>query len=156
MQRRLWHQLERDLLLLVVGKAVPCECDRSDLQHGCECVCCLSQLPQLPAGPPLSDRTAAAGKVLFRALAVQRGGKQQERGNFTKSRSWHWRGSRRSCVSSHPTLCHRVDESFCSYPIMPGMLFATWAISAICRSWCRSANGLADGTLFLGVGVFGF
>lgn len=39
---------------------------------------------------------------------------------------------------------------------MPGMLLATWAISAICRFWCRSANGLADGTLFLGVGVFGF
>lgn len=77
-----------------------------------ECVCCLSQLPELPAGPPLSDTTAAAGKVPFQALALQRGGKQQERGNFTKSRSWHWRGSRRSCVSGHPTLCHRVDESF--------------------------------------------
>lgn len=39
-----------------------------------ECVCCLSQLPQLPAGPPLSDRTVAAGKVVFQALAVQGGG----------------------------------------------------------------------------------
>lgn len=36
------------------------------------------------------------------------------------------------------------------------MPLATWVISAICRSWCRSANGLADGTLFLGVCVFGF
>lgn len=44
----------------------------------------------------------------------------------------------------------------CSYPIMPGMLLATWVISAICRSWCRSANGLADGTLFLGVSASRF
>lgn len=42
----------------------------------------------------------------------------------------------------------------CSYPIMPGTLFATWAISAICRYQCSSANSLADGTLFLGVYVF--
>lgn len=47
-------------------------------------------------------------------------------------------------------------RAFCSYPIMPGMPLATWVISAICRSWCRSANGLADGTLFLGVCVFSF
>lgn len=47
-------------------------------------------------------------------------------------------------------------RAFCSYPIMPGMLLATGVISAICRSWCRSAKGLADGTLFLGVCVFGF
>ena len=47
-------------------------------------------------------------------------------------------------------------RAFCSYPIMPGMPLATWVISAICRSWCRSTNGLADGTLFLGVCVFGF
>lgn len=65
------RQQERDLVPVVVGKALPRECDGSDLQrHSCECVCCLSQLPELPAGPPLSDRTAAAGKVLFQALAV--------------------------------------------------------------------------------------
>lgn len=82
----LWHPLQRDLLLLVVWKAVPCECDRSDLQHGFQCVCCFNQLPQLPAGPPLSDRTAAAGKVLFQALAVQRGvGGNSKRGETSLS-----------------------------------------------------------------------
>lgn len=73
------RQQERDLVLVVVGKAFPRECDGSDLQrHSCECVCCLSQLPELPAGPPLSDRTAAAGKVLFQALAVGGGGTARE------------------------------------------------------------------------------
>lgn len=42
----------------------------------------------------------------------------------------------------------------CSYPIMPGMPLATWAISAACRYQYSSANSLADGTLFLGVYVF--
>lgn len=48
------------------------------------------------------------------------------------------------------TVWRRAD---CSYPIMRGMSLPTWAISAICRYQCGSANSLADGTLFLGVCV---
>lgn len=56
-------------------------------------------------------------------------------------------------ILPYVTVCRSAD---CSYPIMPGMLLATWAISAICRYQGCSANSLADGTLFLGVYVFGF
>lgn len=102
----------------------------------------------LPLGPILSDGKGAAGKVLFQALAgIKEKGGEEIVACIGEGKTGHvtpallpdvtvWRSTDWSCPTTH------------------GMSLATWAISAICRYQCSSANTLADGTLFLGVYVF--
>lgn len=109
-----------------------------------------------PLRPLLSDGKAAAGKVLFQALLKKK--KMRTRGGKTPLSPQAGIGGgdgSHVLLATLPSVPGR-RRAFCSYPIMPGMPLATWVISAICRSWCCSAKGLADGTLFLGVCVSGF
>lgn len=95
------------------------------------------------------------GRCCFRLLLLKKN--ESERGKKTplSPEAGIGEGDRGHVVpATLPSVTVRM-RAFCSYPIMPGMPLATWVISAICRPWCRSAHALADGTLFLGVRVFG-